>query len=93
MERRDVIVRVLAYVLTLEWLNGYRTYIGGAGFIFTGIGTICEFASNPNADVAHGAILAGVGAIFKGIAVIGQAAKQERLIAAAKEKPSGDASV
>jgi len=58
-------------------LDGYKTYIGGAGFILTGIGGILKdwYEGNLNYEM----VLVYIGLISTGITVIGGANKVEKL--------------
>jgi hypothetical protein len=68
------------YGIQLHMLDGYRSYLGGAAMLFTGAGLLVNEVSTGvfDADTTTKAL----GLMGAGLAVIGHAGKQDKIIAA-----------
>ena len=75
-----LIIRMLTSLVKLSFLDGYRTYLAGAGAIVSGAALVLLAAGND----PHGDVEKGVEAIIAGLALIGIGGKMEKQIAAAK---------
>jgi hypothetical protein len=73
MERQRFVEALLAYGLKMEFLDGYRTYIAGIGFI--GLGLYC---------LSQNDVEKGIAAISAGLGLIGHAGKQDKQVEATK---------
>jgi hypothetical protein len=68
----------ISYVIKLEFLDGYRSYIAGAGMTLTGVGLIANQVATGVYD--YDTMEKGVGLVLAGLAVLGHAGKQEKLL-------------
>jgi hypothetical protein len=77
---------LLANVLKLNFLDGYRSYIGGAGFILLGVGMLAVgIMQGTLSEATTGQALAAISA---GFGMIGHAGKQDKMINAAQTTAS-----
>jgi hypothetical protein len=75
-EKMQFIVSTLGYIVKLDFLDGYRTYLAGAGAIIMGIALVVLAAAGD----PRGSIEQGVSAILAGLAIIGGGGKIDKLI-------------
>lgn len=74
---------IIAHVIKMKFLDGYRTYLGGAFFLLTGLGLYLNMAATGVYDQAT-ATKADV-MIGAGMTALGLAGKFEKLTEAAKK--------
>ena len=93
----NLITRFLQLILTLPFVEGYRTYAGAVGIALTGLGSfgagIAFFlASPPDTEKGIAAFVAGAALISQALAVFGQrsatAAATAKIEAAARAAQS-----
>lgn len=72
----------LTYVVKMHFLDGYRSYLAGAGFVLSGAALMLNQVAGGTYD--HDTMEKGFGAVLAGLAILGHAGKQEKLIAATK---------
>lgn len=74
----QLVISVLAYVVKLEFMDGYRTYAAGVASLLAGLSLLAfAFAGDPRGDV-KGALEA----IVAGVTIIGAAGKADKMIRA-----------
>lgn len=77
---------VISYVIKMDWLDGYRSYIAGAGFVVAGVGLIANQVASESYDEAT--FEKGIASILAGLAILGRAGKTDKLINTTKAPPS-----
>ena len=71
---------VLTYVLKLQFLDGYRMYAAGAGFMLAGTAMVLNEVGSGVYD--HDTMEKGIASILAGVAIIGKAGKDDKKTAA-----------
>ena len=75
-----LIVQLLSYVVTLKFLDGYRTYAAGVGTMLSGAALIAlAVAGDPAGDLK-----VGVFTFLGGLTIVGGAGKADKLTAVGK---------
>ena len=74
-------------VVKQDFISGYRSYLGGASFLLTGLIVFVNMAIAGQWDTTQAEI--GAASIAMGYRTIGQAGKSERLIAATQTAQKG----
>lgn len=74
---------VISHVIKMKWLDGYRTYAGGAFFVLTGVGILANQVATGVYD--HATFEKGIALIGAGLVAIGGAGKMDKLTDATKE--------
>lgn len=69
---------ILSHIIKMEFLSGFRSYIAGAGFVFSGGALIANQVATGVYD--HDTMEKGFASVFAGLAVIGHAGKQEKIL-------------
>ncbi len=73
---------ILSYVVKMDFLDGYRSYIAGAGFVLGGAAIIANQVAGGVWDDAT--MEKGLASLFAGFAILGRAGKSDKMIEAAK---------
>ena len=77
-KRMTLLVKTLGYLVTLKFLDGYRTQAGGVAAILGGVAYIAlAINGDPNGSVEK-----GIAAIIAGATAIGAAGKMDKQVAA-----------
>lgn len=69
---------ILAHVIKMQFLEGYRTYLGGAGMVFGGAALIANQVATTVYD--HDTMEKGFALMCAGFVAIGHAGKQDRIL-------------
>lgn len=77
---------VFTHVIKMEFLDGYRSYMSGAGFLLGGLGAVAYQIGSKTYDTD--AIEKGFAAVFAGLAILGRAGKADKMIEAARTTAS-----
>ena len=73
----------LKYIVKMSFLDGYRSYIAGAGFVLGGAALIANQVATGTYD--HDTVEKGLASVLAGFAILGRAGKTDKLIEATKE--------
>jgi len=73
---------VLSYIVKMDFLDGYRSYLSGAGFVLGGVGALAYQIGSKTYD--NDAMVKAVAAVGTGLAILGRAGKADKMIEAAK---------
>lgn len=74
---------VVSYVIKMHWLDGYRSYLAGAGFVLGGAALIANQVATGVYD--DDTMEKGIASVLAGLAVLGRAGKTDKLIEATKQ--------